>query len=82
MKRFIQLAKLDSLSCSNAFCLASRAGPDIIKRQMCAWQAFCARKPTYSCWVKLESYILTIYLREGDSDLQTPHCLVGHPWLV
>ena len=77
MKRFIQLAKLDSLSCSNAFCLASRAGPDIIKRQSCAWQAFCARKPTCSWWVKLESYILTIHLGEGDSDLQTPHCLVG-----
>ena len=26
--------------------------------------------------------VLTMHLREGDSDLQTPHCLVGHPWLV
>ena len=44
----IQSAKLDSFSCSNSFCLASRAGPDNSKRQKRSWQAFGARKPTYS----------------------------------
>ena len=41
-----------------------------------------ARKPTYSAYVKLESYVLTIHLGERDSDLQSPNCLVIHPSLV
>ena len=41
-----------------------------------------ARKPAYSGYMKLESYVLTLYLGEGDSDLQSLHCLVNHPWLV
>lgn len=41
-----------------------------------------ASKPTYSGQVKLDSYVLTIHLREGDSVLQTPHFLVDHPCLV
>lgn len=40
------------------------------------------RKPTYSGQVKLDSYVLTIHLGEEDSDLQTPHCIVSHTWLV
>ena len=36
MKRSIQSVALDSLSCSNSICLASRAGPDNSKRQRCA----------------------------------------------
>ena len=35
-----------------------------------------ARKPTYSGQKKLESYVLTIQLGEGDSDLQTPTALL------
>ena len=31
---------------------------------------------------KTNLFRLTIHLGEGDSDLQTPHCLVSHPWLV
>ena len=45
---FHTVSKRDNLSCSNSFCLGSRAGPDNRKRQRCAWQAFGARKPTYS----------------------------------
>ena len=48
VKYSIQPAKLDSLSCSNFFCLASCAGPDNCKRQVCAGQAFGNRKPSYS----------------------------------
>ena len=33
------------------------------------------------CYVKLKSYVLSILLGEGGSDLQNPYCLVGHPWL-
>ena len=37
-----------------------------------------ARKPTYSEQLKLVSYVLTIHLGKGDSDLQTPFAL----WVI
>ena len=70
MKYSIQSAKLDIISCLNSFCLASCVVPDNSKRQRCAWQAFGARKPTCSEYVKLESCVLTIYLGEETFDLQ------------
>ena len=79
MKYSIQFAKLDLLL---NLLLFSCASSDNSKRLGCAWRAFGTRKSTYSRQVKLESQVLTIHLREGDFDLQTPHCLVVHPWLV
>lgn len=45
------------------------------------WIYFSGENWSISAWKKLESYTLTFHLEEGDSDLQTSHCLVGYPWL-
>ena len=81
IKYSIHSAKPDSLSCADSLSLVSSVSPDSSKRQVCM-TSIGAKKTTYWGWVKLKSYVLTIHLGEGDSDLQTLHCLVGHPWLV
>ena len=82
MKYSIQSAKLDSLSCSNSFCLASRAGPDDSKRQVCMASIWRQKTNLFQVGEARDLCFLTIHLEEVDSELQTPYCLVGHPWLV
>ena len=78
MKYSTRLVKLDSLSCSNSFCLVLVSVLILAKdRGVHGEQAFGTRKPTYSGYVKLKSYVFTIHLGEGDSDLQTFSSLVG-----
>ena len=49
MKHSIQSTKPDSLSCSNSFCLASRASPDNSKRQKCMASIWCQQTNLF--WV-------------------------------